>query len=114
MIVSKEVVWDLYFRYLANGRQTIEDNIDWNRLRAPAVDTPAHVLHVSDCLDDLKPGDHIEVQWRRNEDFPYGITSFPSLFFFSSFPAKIIRIKCFQSELLSLNSLLANVIFNLC
>ncbi|KAI5663791.1 hypothetical protein M9H77_23114 [Catharanthus roseus] len=59
-------------RYLANGRQTIEDNIDWNRLRAPAVDTPAHVLHVSDCLNDLKPGDHIEVQWRRNEDFPYG------------------------------------------
>lgn len=59
-------------RYLANGRQTIEDNIDWNRLRAPAVDIPAHVLHVSDCLDDLRPGDHIEVQWRRNEDFPYG------------------------------------------
>lgn len=59
-------------RYSAPGRRTIEDNIEWNRIRAPAVDTPAHVLHVSDCLHDLKPGDHIEVQWRRNEDFPYG------------------------------------------
>ncbi|KAL3533532.1 hypothetical protein ACH5RR_007053 [Cinchona calisaya] len=59
-------------RYTAHGRQTIEDNIEWNRIRAPAVDTPATVLHVSDCLNDLKPGDHIEVQWRRNKDFPYG------------------------------------------
>ncbi|XP_027174983.1 F-box protein At2g26850-like [Coffea eugenioides] len=60
-------------RYSAPGRRpTIEDNIEWNRIRAPAVDVPAHVLHVSDCLHDLKPGDHIEVQWRRNRDFPYG------------------------------------------
>ncbi|KAL3534664.1 hypothetical protein ACH5RR_003125 [Cinchona calisaya] len=59
-------------RYSAHGRRTIEDKIEWNRIRAPAVDTPAHVLHVSDCLHELKPGDHIEVQWRRNKDFPYG------------------------------------------
>ncbi|KAA8517286.1 hypothetical protein F0562_017579 [Nyssa sinensis] len=59
-------------RYSPHGRQTIEDNIEWNRVRAPAVDTPAHVLHVSDCLNDLKPEDHIEIQWRRNKEFPYG------------------------------------------
>lgn len=59
-------------RYSPSGRRTIEDNIAWDRLRAPPVDTPANVLHVSDCLDDLKPGDHIEIQWRRNAEFPYG------------------------------------------
>ncbi|KAG5552628.1 hypothetical protein RHGRI_010649 [Rhododendron griersonianum] len=59
-------------RYSPRGRRTIEDNIEWDRLRGPPVDTPAHVLHVSNCLDDLKPGDHIEIQWRRNAEFPYG------------------------------------------
>ncbi|XP_057983598.1 F-box protein At2g32560-like [Malania oleifera] len=59
-------------RYSLHGRQTIEENIQWDRLRAPPVNTPAHVLHVSDCLNDLKPGDHVEIQWRRNREFPYG------------------------------------------
>lgn len=59
-------------RYSAQGRRTTEDNIEWNRLRAPTTDTPAHVLHVSNCLNDLNPGDHIEIQWRRNKEFPYG------------------------------------------
>lgn len=59
-------------RYSPYGRQTTEDNIHWDRLRAPPVDTPPHVLHVSDCSNDLKPGDHIEIQWRRNKEFPYG------------------------------------------
>ncbi|XAR68403.1 hypothetical protein NMG60_11003505 [Bertholletia excelsa] len=59
-------------RYSTHGRQTIEENIVWDRIRAPVVDTPAYVLHASTCLNDLKPGDHIEIQWRRNRDFPYG------------------------------------------
>lgn len=59
-------------RYSPCGRVTVEENISWNRLRAPPVDTPPFVLHVSDCLDDLKPGDHFEIQWRRNKDYPYG------------------------------------------
>lgn len=59
-------------RFSAEGRATVEHDIEWNRLRASAVDTPAHSLHLSDCLDDLKPGDHIEIQWRRNIEFPYG------------------------------------------
>ncbi|KAK2991453.1 hypothetical protein RJ640_012061 [Escallonia rubra] len=29
-------------RYSSHGRPTVEDNIEWSRLRAPAVDTPAH------------------------------------------------------------------------
>ncbi|KAK1577844.1 hypothetical protein Q3G72_025358 [Acer saccharum] len=59
-------------RYSPHGRRTIEENIAWGRLRAPPIDTPAHVLHISDSLNDLKPNDHIEIQWRRNKEFPYG------------------------------------------
>ena len=51
----------------------MEERIPWDRLRAAPVDTPSNMLHVSDCLHDLKPGDHIEIQWRRSKEFPYGI-----------------------------------------
>lgn len=51
----------------------MEEHIPWDRIRAAPVDTPSHMLHVSDCLHDLKPGDHIEIQWRRSKEFPYGI-----------------------------------------
>lgn len=59
-------------RYPSYGRRIIEEDIEWNRLRAPTVDTPPYVLHVSDCLNDLKPDDHIEIQWRKSKEFPYG------------------------------------------
>lgn len=45
----------------------------FDRLRAPPVGTSAYVLHKSDCLNDLKPNDHIEIQWRRSKEFPYGM-----------------------------------------
>ena len=54
----------------------IEHGIQWERLRAPPVDIPPHDLHISDCLNDLHPGDHIEIQWRRNKEFPYGLFPF--------------------------------------
>ncbi|XP_009350006.1 F-box protein At2g26850 [Pyrus x bretschneideri] len=61
-------------RYPPHGRRAvaIEKGVSWERLRAPPVDTPPHDLHVSDCLNELRPGDHIEIQWRRNKEFPYG------------------------------------------
>ncbi|EOY08844.1 hypothetical protein QUC31_010738 [Theobroma cacao] len=59
-------------RYSPHGQRTTEEYISWDRLRVPPVDTPSHVLHISDCIPDLKPGDHIEIQWRRNKEFPYG------------------------------------------
>ncbi|XXG50655.1 hypothetical protein AAC387_Pa02g4619 [Persea americana] len=61
-------------RYPPHGRRTavIEEGVQWERLRAPPVDTPAHELHVSECMNDLHPGDHIEIQWRKNREFPYG------------------------------------------
>ncbi|CAJ2634300.1 F-box protein At2g26850-like [Trifolium pratense] len=61
-------------RYPPHGRRAVavEHGIQWDRLRAPPVDTSPHDLHISECLHDLHPGDHIEIQWRRNKDFPYG------------------------------------------
>ncbi|KAF3453167.1 hypothetical protein FNV43_RR03604 [Rhamnella rubrinervis] len=61
-------------RYPPHGRRAvaIENSVPWERLRAPPVDTPPHDLHTSDCLNELRPGDHIEIQWRRNKEFPYG------------------------------------------
>ncbi|KAJ0977978.1 hypothetical protein J5N97_013452 [Dioscorea zingiberensis] len=61
-------------RYPPHGRRTvvIEEGVQWDRLRASPVDTSAHELHISDCLPELWPGDHIEIQWRRNKEFPYG------------------------------------------
>uniref|UniRef100_A0A2P2JX92 F-box family protein n=1 Tax=Rhizophora mucronata TaxID=61149 RepID=A0A2P2JX92_RHIMU len=62
-------------RYPPHGRRAIaiENNVPWERLRAPPVYTSPHDLHISDCLNDLCPGDHIEIQWRRNKEFPYGL-----------------------------------------
>ncbi|XP_072975899.1 F-box protein At2g32560-like [Typha angustifolia] len=61
-------------RYPPHGRRTvvIEEGVHWDRIRAPPVDTAAHALHISDCLNDLVPGNHVEIQWRRNKEFPYG------------------------------------------
>ncbi|CAO1944697.1 unnamed protein product [Urochloa humidicola] len=61
-------------RYPPHGRKPAkeEDGVQWSRLRSPPVSTPAHDLHSSDCLEALRPGDHFEIQWRKNKDFPYG------------------------------------------
>ncbi|GAB4855961.1 hypothetical protein Ancab_024600 [Ancistrocladus abbreviatus] len=62
-------------RYPTHGRRAmaIESGVQWDRIRAPPVDTSPHDLHISDCLNDLHPGDHIEIQWRINKEVPYGI-----------------------------------------
>ncbi|GKU93484.1 hypothetical protein SLEP1_g7076 [Rubroshorea leprosula] len=61
-------------RYPPHGKRAaaIENGVSWERLRPPPVDTSSHDLHISDCLHELRPGDHIEIQWRRNKEFPYG------------------------------------------
>lgn len=71
-VMMKIYVWTC--RYPPHGPRTIvvEDSVPWSRLRSPPIDTSAHELHVSDCLEELRPGDHVEVQWRRNKEFPYG------------------------------------------
>ncbi|KAK9082011.1 hypothetical protein Syun_030993 [Stephania yunnanensis] len=61
-------------RYQPHGRRpaVIEGGVQWDRLRKPPVDTSAHYLHISNCLNELRPDNHIEIQWRRNKEFPYG------------------------------------------
>ncbi|XP_044478855.1 F-box protein At2g26850-like [Mangifera indica] len=61
-------------RYPPHGRRviSIEHGVPWERLRAPPIDASPHDLHISDRLNELHPGDHIEIQWRRNKEFPYG------------------------------------------
>ncbi|XP_071705525.1 F-box protein At2g32560-like [Rutidosis leptorrhynchoides] len=61
-------------RYPPHGRRAaaVEIGVSWDRLRAPPVETSPHDLHISDCMNDLRPRDHIEIQWRRNKQFPYG------------------------------------------
>ncbi|KAL0419494.1 UNVERIFIED_CONTAM: F-box protein [Sesamum radiatum] len=65
--------WLMMSRYPPHGRRAIttETGVTWDRLRAPLLILP-HDLHISDCLTELQPGDHIEIQWRRNKEFPYG------------------------------------------
>lgn len=48
------------------------NNINWDKLRPSLVETSSCVRHVSNCYQDLKPGDHIEIQWRGNTQTPYG------------------------------------------
>lgn len=61
-------------RYPPHGARAVasESEVTWDRIRAAPVDASPHDLHVSDCLNDLRPKDHIEIQWRRNKQFPYG------------------------------------------
>lgn len=61
-----------FFRYSAHGRRAAEENVTWQRLRPALVETESRDLHVSDCLQGLRPGDHFEIQWRRTKEFPYG------------------------------------------
>ncbi|KAL8099641.1 hypothetical protein AgCh_032048 [Apium graveolens] len=65
-------------RYPPHGRRpvAVENGVTWDRVRAAPIDTSPHDLHISDCLDQLRPGHHIEIQWRRNKEFPYGMITF--------------------------------------
>ncbi|KAK6925524.1 F-box domain [Dillenia turbinata] len=63
-------------RYPPHGKRPVafENSIPWERVRAHPMNTSPepHHLHISNCLNNLRPGDHIEIQWRRHKDFPYG------------------------------------------
>lgn len=66
--------WVIYCRYAPHGQRMIvvEEGVQWDRIRAPPVDASPQDLYVSECLSDLRPGDHVEIQWRRSKEFPYG------------------------------------------
>ncbi|KAL9319124.1 hypothetical protein ACSQ67_015641 [Phaseolus vulgaris] len=58
-------------RYQSGGWRCLGRNIGWDMVRAPSVDTPPYLVHLSHCSDNLKPEDHIEIQWRSNTQCPY-------------------------------------------
>lgn len=53
------------------GWRMIEGNIQWDRLRLSPVETSPRAFYMSNCMNDLKPGDQIEIQIRRRKDSPY-------------------------------------------
>ncbi|ESW17507.1 hypothetical protein PHAVU_007G244800 [Phaseolus vulgaris] len=58
-------------RYQNGGWSCLGRNIEWDMVRAPLVDTPPYLVHLSHFSDNLKPDDHIEIQWRSNTECPY-------------------------------------------
>ncbi|RDX72098.1 F-box protein, partial [Mucuna pruriens] len=53
------------------GWRMIEGNTEWDRLRLSPVETSPRAFYMSNCMNDLKPGDQIEIQMRRRKDSPY-------------------------------------------
>ncbi|KAK7344866.1 hypothetical protein VNO77_15049 [Canavalia gladiata] len=53
------------------GWQFLAKDVEWNMVRIPSVDSPPNVVHISDCLENLKPEDHIEIQRRATRRCPY-------------------------------------------
>ncbi|XP_017416722.1 F-box protein At2g32560 isoform X1 [Vigna angularis] len=53
------------------GWNMIEGNVPWDRLRMSPVETSPRAFYMSNCMNDLKPGDQIEIQIRRRTDSHY-------------------------------------------
>jgi len=49
----------------------IEGNIQRDRLRLAPAETSPMTFYMSNSMNDLKPGDHIEIQIRRRKESPY-------------------------------------------
>ncbi|KAH9288290.1 hypothetical protein KI387_032407 [Taxus chinensis] len=61
-------------RYPTHSARSLvtEDGISWERIRKPPVVTSPRELYIPEVPEELRPGDHIEVQWKRIPSFPYG------------------------------------------
>lgn len=53
------------------GWRMIERNIPWDRLRLSPTEIFPMDFYMSNCLNDLKPGDYIEIQRRKRKELPY-------------------------------------------
>lgn len=62
----------LFFRKQDGDWELLGINIKWDRLRVTPPENSPHAVHISSCLDDLKPGDHIEIQWRDHQESLFG------------------------------------------
>ncbi|KAI4353076.1 hypothetical protein L6164_002051 [Bauhinia variegata] len=83
-------------RHQYRGWQFLGKSFTWDTVRLPPVETPPYVLHVSDCVDELKPGDHIEIQCRVNREMPYGTFELSKLLFHKgklSHASSLVKLK---------------------
>ncbi|XP_020213163.1 F-box protein At2g32560 [Cajanus cajan] len=53
------------------GWRMIEVNVPWDRLRLSPVETSTREFYMSNCRNDLKPGDQIEIQMRSRQSTTY-------------------------------------------
>ncbi|KAF7819129.1 F-box protein [Senna tora] len=51
--------------------QLLGINIKWDNVRVAPLENSPYVVHVSHCLQNLKPGDYVEIQWRQNRENPF-------------------------------------------
>lgn len=58
-------------RCQTGGWRLTEENIQWDRLRSSPVETSPREVHMSNCMNDLKPGDQIEIQLKKRKESPY-------------------------------------------
>ncbi|XP_057718604.1 F-box protein At2g26850-like isoform X4 [Arachis stenosperma] len=60
-------------RQQMGGWRIIGNNIRWDKVRAPPNETSqCNIPHqLSDSLHHLRPGDHIEIQWKASTEVPY-------------------------------------------
>lgn len=66
------IIYFLFCSYGFGHFQGINEGIRWDMLRVPPPKTFLRGYYHSNCLTDLKPGDHIEIQTRSRNDFPHG------------------------------------------
>lgn len=71
MLLRLWLICFIFYRSPTGGWRMIEGNIQWDRLRLSPVETSARAFYMSNCMNDLKPGDQIEIQIRRRKDSPY-------------------------------------------
>ncbi|KOM38733.1 hypothetical protein LR48_Vigan03g211500 [Vigna angularis] len=72
VIVSYDSKRDTFeARSQTGGWRMNEQNIEWDMLRPPPTDTSPREVHMSNCMNDLKPGDQIEIQMKKRKESPF-------------------------------------------
>ncbi|XP_050911327.1 F-box protein At2g26850-like isoform X1 [Lathyrus oleraceus] len=84
------------------GKRLVERDIDWERLRKPPPKTFLVDYYEYNNLNDLKPGDRVEIQKRRRRAFPYHDWVYASICHFQSCDQDINHCSCQDNDLLNM------------
>ncbi|CAK8543076.1 unnamed protein product [Lathyrus sativus] len=84
------------------GQRLVERDIEWERLRMPPPKTFLVDYYEYSNLNDLKPGDHIEIQKRRRKAFPYHDWAYASICHLKSCDRDINQCSCQDNDLLEM------------